>query len=158
MKRIFKYLAVIFAVAVSMTSCREDYDIPSTGAPDHAETLVAGTYVGTFTRVNTNTEEIVTEAGSITFSPIEGSPNVCSMTVESTLDLAVAENTSVCNISKNSGGVFNYWNSTSNNPFGFTFTGKIYESNNEATISYTQIKRANHKEVKFNYTFSGIRQ
>lgn len=158
MKAIFKYLAVFFAVAVSMTSCREDYDIPSTGAPDHAETLVAGTYVGTFTRVNTSTNEVVTEAGSITFSPVEGSPNVCNLTLESTLDLAVTEKTSICNISKNSTGVFNYWNTTNKNPFGVTFLGKIYESTNEATISYTQIKRANHKETKFNYSFSGIRQ
>lgn len=163
MKAIFKYIAVIFAVAVSMTSCREDYDIPSTGAPDHAETLAVGTYVGEWSQTNVSTGEVKTAPGSITFGVAKDEnsndmPNVSSMTVVCDgIDLGVNSDTSVCNITRQNSGYLTYWSSTKANPFGMTFTGKI-SPENVATMDYTKIVRTGRKEVEYSYSFKGSKQ
>lgn len=163
MKAIFKYIAVIFAVAVSMTSCREDYDIPSTGAPDHAETLAVGTYVGQWTRTTVSDGTEVTAPGSITFGVAKDEnsadmPNVSSMTVVCDgIDLGLDSYSSVCNITRQNSGYLTYWNSTAANSFGMTFTGKI-SPENIATMNYTKIVRTGRREVEYTYSFTGSRQ
>lgn len=161
MKAIYKSIFFCIALMLGMTACDDKHDkIPATGGLDNAEKLAAGTYVGTWSRVNLSTGAEESQPGSITFSvDEEKGNNVSVMTIASgtDFDLGLNEDTSVCNITKLSSGVLTYWNATSTNPFGMTFTGKV-DVDGKATMEYTKIVRSGRREVEFNYNFSGSKQ
>lgn len=143
---------------LGMTACNDDFELPKTGDPDKAEHLAAGTYVGEWSRTNSSTGVVESAPGSIVFEVIDDCNNINSMTLVSNgLDLGVASNTSVCNISRNSSGALTYWNTEAKNPFGMIFTGSISASG-EAEMIYTQIVRSGRKEVEFSYVFKGVKQ
>lgn len=147
------------ALVLGLTACDGKHDkMPPTGGLDNAEKLVAGTYVGEWSRLNLSTNVVETGAGSITFSvDEEKGNNVSVMTLQSDLDLGVNADTSVCNITRLSSGVLTYWNYASTNPFGMTFNGKVTPEG-EATMVYTKIVRSGRREVEFNYSFIGRKQ
>lgn len=154
MKSIFKSLILFLSLTVGFTSCREDFKLPETGDPDKAEQTVAGTYEGEWSRENTSTGEIESKAGSIVFELVEGNNNVNTLTLEATgFDFGVDSKSSVCNVSKNSAGIIDFWNTEAKNPFGMTFTGRIVDG--QATMTYTKTVRSGRKEVIFNYSFTG---
>lgn len=159
MKAIFKSIFFCVALVLGMTSCDNKDEIPPTGGLDNAEKLVAGTYVGEWTRTNVGTGAVETGAGSIIFSVDESKGNnVSVMTLSSSsVELGVNANTSVCNITRLSSGDFTYWNYTAANPFGMIFNGKV-SPEGVATMTYSKIVREGRKEVEFLYNFSGRKQ
>lgn len=159
MKAIYKYIFFCVAIMLGLTACDGKHDkIPPTGGLDNAEKLVAGTYVGEWSRINLTSNAVETGAGSITFSVDEElGNNVSVMTLQSTLELGLGSDSSVCNISLLSSGVFTYWNYTGTNPFGTTFYGKV-SPEGVATMTYNKLVRSGRKEVEFLYSFSGTKQ
>lgn len=162
MKAIYKSIFACLALLLGMTACNDDYEMPSTGGRDNAEQLAVGTYVGTWSRTNVTTGVEETSPGSIIFALAEEEGvvlnNVSSMTLSSEgVDLGVSNNTSVCNISRLSSGVLEYWNTTKGNPFGMTFTGSV-SPDGVATMVYNKIVRSGRREVEFNYVFTGSKQ
>lgn len=144
-----------------MASCDNKDELPPTGPRDNAEKLVAGTYVGEWTRETVGTDQVVTGSGSIIFSVDEENytNNVSVMTVSSSeIDLGVASpvNT-VCNITLLSSGVFTYWNQTGSNPLGTTFYGQV-DTDGKVTLMFNKIVTANRKDTEYNYTFTGTKQ
>lgn len=143
---------------LGLTACDNHDEIPPTGGLDNAEKLVAGTYVGEWSRINIATEAVESGSGSIVFSvdPELGN-NISVMTLQSDLELGVNEDTSVCNITRLSSGDLTYWNYSASNPFGMTFYGKV-SPEGVATMTYNKIVRSGRKEVEFLYSFSGRKQ
>lgn len=145
---------------LGLTACDDKHDeIPSTGGLDNAEKLVAGTYVGEWTRTNLETNAVETGSGSITFSvDEEKGNNVSVMTVSANgIELGLNEDTSVCNITRLSSGDLTYWNYYASNPFGTTFYGKV-SPEGVASMNYNKIVRSGRREVEFVYSFSGRKQ
>ncbi len=134
--------------------------IPPTGGLDHAEQLVQGTYVGTWSKTNLTTGEEETSAGSIVFSWNEDlGNNVSAITLTSEVAdfLNMNADSSACNISRLSSGVLSYWNVYSLNPFGTTFTGKVTPEGT-CSMDYSKIVVIKRKETEFKYVFSGTKQ
>lgn len=136
--------------------------MPPTGGLDHAEELIAGTYLGTWTSTNTVTGDVVTSSGSVTFASSEElGNNVASVTIISddpkTVKLGAKSDTSACNVSKASSGVLTFWNVYALNPFGFTFTGEVTPEGN-VTFNYSVAVVVKHKETIYNFAFNGQKQ
>ena len=161
MKTLYKSLFFGVAMVLGMTACDNNDELPPTGPLDNAEKLVAGTYVGEWTRETDGTDEVITGAGSITFSVDSENygNNVSVMTLNSDIvDLGVTVPLkTVCNITLLSSGEFTYWNQTSSNPLGVVFYGKVSTSG-VATINFSKTVRDGRKEVKYIYSFSGSKQ
>lgn len=158
MKTIFRSIFLCLTLMIGMTACDKD-DIPPTGPQDNAEQLVAGTYVGEWTKTNLSTEAVESGTGSITFSvdPEYGN-NVSAMALESSeVELGIDSDTSVCNITRLNSGEFVFYNMVKANPFGMTFTGRV-SPEGVATMEYTKIIRSGRKEVEFTFTFTGRKQ
>ena len=160
MKALYKSIFFCVTLALGMVSCDKD-EIPPTGPLDNAEILVAGTYVGEWSRETDGTGVIETGPGSITFSvdAEKYSNNVSVMTLKSDeIDLGIDQNTtSVCNITILSSGEFTYWNNMATNPFGTTFYGNV-STNGVATIYFEKIIKDGRRETKYIFTFSGVKQ
>lgn len=160
MKTLYKSLFFSVALMFGMTSCDKD-EIPPTGPQDNAEVLVAGTYVGEWTRVTDGTNETISGPGTITFSVDRENygNNVSVMTLTSeSVDIGIADpKTSVCNITILSSGVFTYWNQTAANPFGTTFYGNV-DTAGVATMEYTKTVVEGRRQTKYYYSFVGKKQ
>lgn len=159
MKTIFKTLFFFVASVLCLTACNEDYDMPDPGAKINPEKEVAGTYVGSWSKVNTATLDEETGTGTLVFAPdAEGGAYVVSITAQAEgITLGLTSDTARANISKNSTGGYDFVNTTKANTFGVSFLGNI-SSNYEATLSFTVIQRKGLKEVSYDVTFVGKRQ
>ena len=168
MKVIYKTLLICLACVSALTSCKEDNDIPAPGPLDQSEKVAVGIYKGEWAVTNTSTGKVETNPGVVTIGEAvyEDSEkveytehNVNTVSVEGT-ELRLKAESSVFNVSLNSGGILNYWNVDGNNPFGCAFYGKIMPSG-ELTLSYSVIVitgRGSKNQVKYNYDFKGIKQ
>ena len=160
MKAIYKNLFFCLALILGVTACDNNVDIPPTGAPDGAETLAAGKYVGEWTRVNLSTEKVEVNSGSLTFTVDfeEHNNNVLVMKAEcADMPLGVNGDTSVCNVARLSSGEFVYWNMVQSNPFGMIFNGRI-SPEGVATMKYTKIIREGRRETEYSYSFQGTKE
>lgn len=161
MKALYKSLLFSIAMVFAFTSCDNKDELPDPGPLDNAEKLVAGTYVGEWTREIVGTETVETGNGTITFSVDTENygNNVSVMTLTTDgIDIGIEDPmTSVCNITRLSSGDFTYWNQTATNPFGTTFYGKV-SADGIATMNYTKTVREGRKEVTSIYSFLGKKQ
>ncbi len=167
MKAIIKSIFGCLALLLAFSACSDKNEVmPPTGAPDSAEKLIEGTYVGTWTSDNTNTGEITSSTGYMKFEWNEElGNNVSVLTLVSddkkAVDLGLKAESCGCNISRNSSGMLSFWNVYELNPFGMVFNGKV-SPEGEATLTYTVKKkiRVNGRpvEVKFINSFKGNKQ
>lgn len=160
MKALYKFVFFSVALLFGMASCDKD-ELPPTGPLDNAEKLVAGTYIGEWSRVTVGTENVETGTGSITFSVDSenygNNVSVMTLTAEG-IDLGIDDpKKSVCNITILSSGEFSYWNQTATNPFGTTFYGTV-DTDGVATMNYTKIVKEGRRETEYSYSFSGRKQ
>ena len=161
MKALYKFIFLSAALMVGFSSCSKD-ELPPTGGRDNAEKLVAGTYVGEWTRNLEKTDQVDKASGTITFSVDEENygNNIYIITVSSSgLDLGLNSNRSVCNISLMSSGVFSYWNNSTGNPFGKLFYGKV-DADGVVTMQYETIitDPVARKDKVYIYSFRGTKQ
>lgn len=163
MKTLYKYIFLCLSSVLAFSACTGKNEvIPPTGGLDHAEKLIEGTYVGTWTATNLNTGDSKTATGTVTFtSTDELGNNVVEVSIISddtkAVNLGAKVNPSACNVSRLSSGILSFWNVYSLNPFGFTFTGKVTPEG-DATFTYEKANVVNHIQTKFSYTFSGTKQ
>lgn len=161
MKAIFKSIFVCLTLVLGLSACNgKNEEMPATGGLDNAEKLIAGTYVGTWTKTNVTAGGEESSTGSITFAVDEElGNNVSVVTVNATESgfLSLDTNTSGCNVTRLSSGVLSYWNVYSLNPFGTEFTGKV-SPEGVATMSFTKIVVVKRKETEFLYSFTGTKQ
>ena len=160
MKTLYSSLFLSVTLAFGMMSCDKD-ELPPTGPQVNAEILVAGTYVGEWTREVDGTNEVTTGSRSIIFSvdseKYGNNVSVITLTTDG-IDIGIDDpKKSVCNITILSSGEFTYWNQTSSNPFGTSFYGKV-STDGVATLNYTKTVREGRKEVTSIYSFTGRKQ
>lgn len=156
MKKIVKSIFLLFVVAVSFSSCRDDYEMPDPGAPCNPEKEVAGTYTGTWTRTNAANGEVIEKPGTLTLSSDTAAyVSIVSASAED-LELGLKADYSVANIMKDSSGSYTLVNPTKGNPFGCTFTATV-SADKQATMEYSAITRSGRKEIEFMFKFSGAK-
>lgn len=159
MKTLYKSIFFCLALMLGLSACNGKNEVmPPTGGLDHAEELIQGTYVGTWTKTNLTTGgDPETSTGSITFSWNEElGNNVVNISIASDVAdfLSISAETSGCNVSRLSSGVLSYWNVYSLNPFGTEFYGKV-SPEGTCSMDYTKIVVIKRKETEFQYSFSG---
>lgn len=163
MKALYKSIFYCLFLMLGLSSCNgKNEEMPPTGGLDHAEKLIEGTYLGTWTSTNTTTGVSTTATGSVTFlSNDDLGNNVVAVSIvsddPSAVKLGAKADSSACNVSKLSSGVLSFWNVYSLNPFGFTFTGKVTPEG-DVTFSYKVAVVVKHKETIYNFDFVGRRQ
>lgn len=148
------------ALILGLSACTgKNEEIPPVGDLDHAEQLIAGTYVGTWTRVNQTTGAEETATGSLTFSWDESlGNNVATVApVSDGFTLGLKDTSCGCNVSRLSSGVLSYWNVYTLNPFKVDFTGKV-SPEGVATMQFVVKVVVNRRETQMNYSFSGNKQ
>lgn len=159
MKTIFKTLFFFVASVLCLTACNEDYDMPDPGAKINPEKEVAGTYVGTWSKVNAATGDEENGTGTLVFAPDEelGAYIVDITATAEGLTLGLTTDTARANISKNSTDGYDFVNTTKANGFGVSFLGGITKDF-EVTMTFSVVQRKGLKEVVYNMTFKGKRQ
>lgn len=144
-----KIIFGLFAVAaLCMTSCKENVDIVEPGTQTNPEREVAGTYTGTWTRINTTDETQEEQDGTVTLTAGDAA-YVGSVTV--TIPAYSMNSSSVMNV--NPTGQF-YNNVVSdNNGLETAFYGKVTGS--DCTMSFRKTERDGRKTTTFQYNFVG---
>lgn len=165
MKSLYKYLLACMVLLLSMSSCREDYELPPTGGLDGAELLIAGSYEGEWTIAYN--DKVETHKGKVTFGPAvytddegeeytEHNANSVEITSESG-NLRLKAVSSVCNTTLHSSGKLNVWNLTASNPFGTTFTGNVSPEGN--AYLYYEVGvisgKGSANQIKYKFSFNG---
>lgn len=153
MKKIFKCLFLAAAMTLSLASCGDEAEIPSTGPVAHPQEETVGTYTGTWSRQELGQETIVTAPGSAVFSSTEANyvTNIVIKCDELSIDLE-----SVANISVGGPG-YMFHNTLATNGFGAIFSGTVSKAG-EVTLSFKKTVKEGRKSYTYTYTFNGSKQ
>lgn len=155
MKKLLSGAFVLLALAFGFTACGDDDDfndnqIHST-LPEQA---TAGTYSGTWTKVQSGKTDTTTAAGTLTFAAVDTAKYVTNVTAKcEEFKVDVTENANISWINSD----FAFSNMSSTNAFGSTFYGNI-TSAGVATIKFSLKQRVGLKTSIFYYTFEGTKQ
>lgn len=150
MKSIIKGLFMTIMMCVFLTSCRDDAEFPDSGPVMNPEIETAGVYTGTWTRVNTTTNEEEVVPGTMTLKA-GNSAYVTEITIQSTdlnLDL-----TAMANITPGGKG-YMYQNTMTDNPFGNRFSGNITKDF-QIDIFFKVTITEGRKKTTYEYSFVG---
>lgn len=163
MNKIIKCLFLMATLVFTMSSCRDEAEIPGHGKPGNPEKEVAGVYVGTWTKVQRNaTTDPVSAPGSLTFTPTdEAYITVVKLAGESsdfdfTNKTNFASDESRANV-VNQSAQYVFYNVLTTNGIGTPFNGTV-TFGGEATISFSKTIREGRKTYTYDYTFTGTRQ
>lgn len=151
MKKLLSGIFFLMALGLGFTACSDDDDDATyNGAP---EKETAGTYAGTWTRVDLSDESATTASGTLTFEATE-TPYVTKVTAVCA-DLDV-DNQDVANITY-AGDKYLYDNQRTPNVFGAPFSGKI-TLDRVAGITYQITITEGRKKNTYRYSFEGTKQ
>ncbi len=132
MKNIFKSLAFAAMIALALSSCKDEAEIPERGNPINPEKEAAATYEGTWTFVSKvdAVETTTTYNGKLIVSEGEypytvkvklDCPQLVAKAPEYAPPVAFSDGLQcAANITKLSSGVLNYYNSLPENAFSYT--------------------------------------
>ena len=148
-----KKLIIILLASVALIACKKNEEIHF---DQTASQGIAGTYVGTWSRVQQNTTDTVSGEGTITFVASDSLANVATIT-------AICANPEV-----NRTGIVNVVHSdyeyvfynNSDKPeagFGTAFSGRVYKDGS-ADMQYTVEEKVGRKRNIYNFSFKGIKQ
>lgn len=155
MKKLLSGAFVLLALAFGFTACDDDDDFNDNQIHSTLpEQVTAGTYSGTWTRVQSGKTDTTTAVGTLTFEAVDTAKYVTRVSAECKdfkVDVTEAANISWVN------DVFAFSNMNSTNAFGSTFYGNI-TSTGVATIKFSLKQRAGLKTSIFYYTFEGTKQ
>lgn len=154
MKNIFKALFVAIAMTFSLSSCRDNAEIPDHGPVVHPQVDVQGTYNGDWTKSELGTENVETGIGSLVFTPSE--ENYVT-NIQATCATLAIDQTSAANISPGGEGYF-FSNTLAENGFGAVFRGSVKKSDNTVWLSYKKTIKQGIKSRTYIFTFNGTKQ
>ncbi len=152
MKKILYPLFAALVLGFAFSACSDDDDEAMT-FDTTPEISAAGTYTGTFTRVQDGTTDTLVAQGSVTLAPTDSAycADVTFACADFDLDAA-----SVTNITHaNEGYVFS--NTSSDNGLGAPFKGRI-DGGNVLNSSFDFTQREGRKQYVYHYTFVGTKQ
>lgn len=153
MKNIVKGLILAATLVFSLSSCREDAEIPDRGSIAHPQDDVQGTYTGTWTRQEYGTDNVSTANGTAVFTPSD-SNYVTDITI-SCAEMSI-DFTSVANITPGGEG-YMFHNPVATNGFGAIFQGTIKKSDMSVWLSFKKTVREGRKTYTYIYDFNGVR-
>ena len=154
MKNIFKLLFVVLTMTLSLSSCRDNAEIPDHGPIVHPQEDVQGTYTGEWTKTEAGSTNVETGSGSLVFAPSDIN-YVTNVTVSCPdLDLNLS---SVANIAPGGEGYF-FSNTVKTNGFGAEFSGSVKKSDNTVWLAFKKTVKVGIKSRTYTYTFNGKKQ
>lgn len=139
-------------MCVCLTSCRDDAELPDRGPVMNPEIETAGVYSGSWTRLNTTTNEEVVVPGTMTLKA--GNEHyVTEISIKaSDIDLDL---TSPANITPGGKG-YMYQNTMTDNPFGNRFSGNI-TNDFQIDLFFKVTIKEGRKSTTYEYSFVGKR-
>lgn len=139
-------------MCVFLTSCRDDAELPDRGPVMHPEIETAGIYSGTWTRVNTTTNEEEVVSGTMTLKA--GDKNyVTEINIKA--DELKLDLTAMANITPGGKG-YMYQNTATDNPFGNRFSGNI-TNDFQIDLFFKITITEGRKKTTYEYSFIGER-
>lgn len=160
MNKLINRLLLIAALVFTLSSCREEAEIPGHGTPKNPEKEVAGTYVGTWTKTQRNsTNAPVVAEGSLTLAE-NGEAYVGTVTLScDDANMGFSSFTSLestCNVIYQT-GQYAFHNPLTTNGLGTPFTGSV-SFGGEATMSFAKTIRSGRVTYTYDYVFNGKKQ
>lgn len=148
------------SLVLTLSSCRDEAEIPDHGAAANPEKEVAGTYVGTWTKStvgSTADPEVVN--GSVVLTATNEA-YIVNVKIESENDALGFTNTtnftadnSNANVVKKSAEYVIY-NTLATNGLGTSFTGSV-SFGGEVALEFTKTVKSGRKSYVYSYVFSG---
>lgn len=153
MKNLINVLSLAFLMVLSLSSCRNDAEIPSSGSVTHPQEDCKGVYMGEWSRQLVGEENFITASGTITFTPSTENyiTDVNVKCQDLNLDL-----TSKANIAPGAEGYI-FYNSLKDNGFGTIFSGKIDKADMRVNIQFKLSVKEGRKVYTYIYKFNGNR-
>lgn len=140
-------------VAMSLVSCSDDTE-EGPAIISNPEQKVAGTYVGTWTRV-LDGEAPVTAQGKVIVDTNDA--YVVNITIEDCPDVTLTDmEQALANVCALSDGSITVANPISDNKWGSPFYGKV--TNGNLQFAFRKIVKVGRKQYEYSFTFDGNKQ
>ena len=154
MKKILYPLFMALALGFSFAACDDDDDDGGAGFANTPEIEAAGVYSGTMSQVQDGQTDTLYAAGTLIIAPTD-SAYCADITYDCSGDVTFNA-TSVANISHDNGG-FVFFNTSSSNGLGSSFTGRI-DGAGIVESSFDQRVRSGRVTYTYHYKFTGRKQ
>ena len=154
MKKILYPLFVALALGLGFTACSDDDEDDGGRFATTPEIEAAGVYSGTFSKVQDGKTDTPYSKGTLTVTPTDSA--YCADITYDSSDAFTYNATSVANITHADAG-FAFWNSSSTNGLGTSFTGRIY-GDGSAESSFDVKERSGRVVYTYHYKFVGNKQ
>ena len=151
MKKILFPLFVALAFGFTFAACSDDDD-EGRSFSSTPEIESAGTYTGTFTRVQDGTTDTLTAPGTVTLTATDSAYCTDVAFAAAGFDLDAK---SVANISHADDG-YVFTNSSTSNGLGAAFQGRI-DASGTLTSSFNITQKEGRKTYVYHYSFTGNR-
>lgn len=154
MKNIIKGMFLASVLALFLSACEKDAELPYSGPVTHPQEEVKGTYSGQWSREEVGKGEVLNNAGTVTFTPTDQNyvANIEVKCAEFNLDM-----TSITNIAPGAQGYI-FYNTSSSNGFETIFSGDVKKADMSVNLSFKKTVKEGRKSYTYLYTFSGKRQ
>lgn len=153
MKKTLYFLVALFALSFTFIACSDDDESGTTSRNSSfsvtPEIAAAGTYSGTFKRVQDGATDTTSASGTVIVTATDSA--YCADFTFTSTDFSLSA-TSVANITYANSG-FSFQNNVTTNGLGAAFAGRIDESKT-LTVKFT-ISQGRRPVIKYNYTFTG---
>lgn len=152
MKKIFSIFLI--ALALCVTSCKDEVEIADPGVPTNPEKAIEGVYTGTLTRTPRSNGEVKSGPCTLTIMPTE--ERYIATVKISCPDLSV-DLESFANVLPSPQGDYSFYNNLLGNGFGAVFTGSVNCKVNEAQLDYVLSIKEGRKTITFDFAFEGTK-
>lgn len=154
MKKILYPLFVVLALGLGFTACSDDDEEDGGRFATTPEIEAAGVYSGTFSKVQDGKTDTLYADGTLTVTPTD-SAYCADITYDCSGEFTYNA-VSVANITHANSG-YAFWNSSSTNGLGASFTGRI-EGDGSVESTFDIKERSGRVVYTYHYKFVGNRQ
>ncbi len=154
MKNLIKGMFIASVLALFLSACDKDADVPYSGPVTHPQEEEKSTYSGDWSRQEVGKEEVLLGKGTVTFTPAEDNyvTNIEVKCTDFSLDMS-----SIANIAPGAQGYI-FYNTSSSNGFETIFSGDIKKTDMSVDLSFKKTVKEGRKSYTYLYTFNGVRQ
>lgn len=163
MNKIFKGLLLMATLVLTLSSCRDEADIPDHGAAINPEKEIEGTYTGTWTKTQRgSTAEPTVVDGTLTFTATEEA-YIANVKIACAGDELGFTNTasftcdeSRTNVVKQS-SQYMFYNTLDTSGIGTKFNGTV-SFGGEATMKFSKSIKSGRKTYTYDFVFNGVKE
>lgn len=150
-------------LVLTLSSCRDEADIPDHGAAINPEKEIEGTYNGTWTKTQRgSTADPIVVDGTLTFTATTD-PYVATVKIACAGDAlgftdtkSFTSDESRTNVVKQS-SQYMFYNTLATNGLGTTFNGTV-SFGGEATITFSKSIKSGRKTYTYDFVFNGVKE